>query len=94
MSDQNHQVQVVELSSVRPHTNADRLQLATIFGNQIIVGNDAKNGDIGIYFNCDLQLSLEFATANDLVRRKDANDKQIGGMFEEKPPCKMSKHAW
>ncbi|AUS03062.1 RNA ligase domain protein [Vibrio phage 2.275.O._10N.286.54.E11] len=91
MSDQNHEVQVVALKAVRPHTNADRLQLATIFGNQIVVGLDHKDGDLGIYFNCDLQLSEEFAKANDLVKRKDDEGNPAGGMFEENRRVKCQK---
>jgi hypothetical protein len=37
---------------------------------------------LGIYFDSNLQLSEEFATANDLIRRKDAGGKPAGGMFD------------
>lgn len=76
------------LSNVRPHPNADRLQLATVLGNQVVVGLSAKNGDLGIYFDSNLQLSKEFAVANDLIRRKNPQTgKQEGGMFD--PNCKV-----
>ena len=78
----------VRLSNVRPHPNADRLQLATVLGNQVVVGLSAKNGDLGIYFDSNLQLSKEFAVANDLIRRKNPQTgKQEGGMFD--PNCKV-----
>ena len=61
---------IVEIKELRPHTNADKLQLATFFGETVVVGLDAKIGDIGVYFPCDLQLSEEYCDANDLCRKK------------------------
>lgn len=61
---------IVEIKDLRPHTNADKLQLATFFGETVVVGLDTKIGDIGVYFPCDLQLSEEYCDANDLCRKK------------------------
>lgn len=88
---ENHKAVVVRLGNIRPHSNADRLKLTTIFGNQIIIGLDNNEGDLGLYFNCDLQLSEEFAKANDLVRRKDEHGNPAGGMFEENRRVKCTK---
>lgn len=73
---------VVKVEHLRPHTNADRLQIATFFGNDTIVSLDTHVGDIGIYFPIDGQLSERFCTVNDLVRRKDENGKQVGGYLD------------
>lgn len=62
---------ITKLQDVRPHPNADRLQLATVFGNQVVVPLDYKEGDIGVYFPADGRLGVEFAEANNLVRKKD-----------------------
>lgn len=70
---------VVTVQYLRPHTNADRLQIASFFGNDTCVGLDVKIGDIGIYFPSDLQLSVEFAEANNLLRKKDEAGNNIGG---------------
>lgn len=67
---------------VRPHPNADRLQIGDVLGNQVIVGKDTLDGELGIYFPADGQLSVEFATANDLVRRKNEDGTYSGGMFD------------
>lgn len=72
---------VVALTNVRPHPGADRLKLATVFGFQIIVGLEAKDGDLGIFFNDNLQLSQEFCIANDLFPRFDEQGRRIGGGF-------------
>lgn len=73
---------VVEVKELRPHGNADRLQIATFFGNSTVVDLKIKVGDIGIYFPTDLQVSEEFAKVNDLLRRKDENGNPCGGFLD------------
>lgn len=73
---------VVKVEHLRKHSNADRLQVATFFGNDTIVSLDTKIGDIGIYFPTDGQLSERYCQVNDLVRRKDENGKQCGGYLD------------
>lgn len=73
---------IVKVEHLRKHTNADRLQIATFFGNDTIVGLDTKVGDMGVYFPVDGQLSEEFCRVNDLVRRKDENGNQCGGYLD------------
>ena len=74
---------VVRVEKLRKHTNADRLQIATFFGNDTIVGLDVKIGDLGVYFPVDGQLSERFCQVNDLVRRKDPETgKNVGGYME------------
>ena len=73
---------VVKVENLRKHSNADRLQIATFFGNDTIVSLDTHIGDIGIYFPVDGQLSERYCAVNDLVRRKDENGKQCGGYLD------------
>ena len=73
---------VVQIQELKPHSNADRLQIAVIFGASVIVGLDVKAGDLGIYFPIDLQLSEEYCTQNNLVRKKDENGNNIGGYLD------------
>ena len=73
---------IVEVKELRKHSNADRLQVATFFGNETIVSLDTKIGDIGIYFPVDGQLSERYCRVNDLVRRKDENGKSCGGYLD------------
>lgn len=77
-----HVCYVVKVNQLRPHSNADRLQIATFFGNDVIVDLSVKEGDIGVYFPSDLQLSNEYCNANNLVRRKDENGNNIGGYLD------------
>ena len=73
---------VTTLKNVRPHPNANRMKLADCFGNTICVGIDAAEGEIGVYFPTDGQLSVEYCAQNDLVRRKDENGNPAGGYLD------------
>ena len=73
---------VTTLKNVRPHSNADCMKLADCFGNTICVGIDAVEGEIGVYFPTDGQLSVEYCAQNDLVRRKDENGNPAGGYLD------------
>ena len=73
---------IVQVEQIRLHNNADRLQVATFFGNDTVVDMTIKYGDIGIYFPSDLQLSIEFAEANNLLRKKDENGNNVGGYMD------------
>lgn len=47
-------VPVVRLEDVRPHPNADRLDLCTVLGYQVVVPRgEYANGDVAIYFPAD-----------------------------------------
>ena len=73
---------VTKLKDVRQHPNADRLQLATVFGNTICVDLSYKEDQLGVYFPTGGQLSVKFAEANNLLRKKDADGNNIGGYMD------------
>lgn len=73
---------VTTLKELRKHSNADRLQCATVFGNNVIVDMSYFAGERVIYFPVDGQLSEEFAVDNNLVRKKDENGNNIGGYLD------------
>lgn len=73
---------IVQINELHPHSNADRLQIATIFSASVIVDLSVKIGDLGIYFPIDLQLSEEYCNENNLVRKKDENRNNIGGYLD------------
>ncbi len=59
---------ITTLKDVRPHPNADRLMLGTCFGNTVCVAKDQYfEGQVGVYFETDLQLSMEFCEKNGLL---------------------------
>lgn len=73
---------VVARITVRKHPNADRLLLGSILGNQVVVGLDTVDGELGVFFPADGQLSPEMCKANDLISRRElGTNKHIGGGF-------------
>jgi len=73
---------ITRLKNVRKHSNADRLQIATCFGNNVVVGLDAYEGELVCYFPTDGQLSEEYCKANNLLINKDENGVNTGGYLE------------
>lgn len=73
---------VVKVEHIRKHENADKLQIATFFGNDTVVDLNVHVGDFGVYFPVDLQLSEEYCEKNNLVRKKDENGNSIGGFLD------------
>jgi len=73
---------VTTLKNLHKHPNADRLLLGECFGNTVCVSIDSAEGEIGVYFPTDGQLSVEFAEQNNLLRKKDENGKNIGGYMD------------
>lgn len=70
---------VTTIKNVRPHPNADRLQLGECFGNTVCVNLDYTEGQMGVYFPTDGQLSMEFCKANNLLRLYDEEGHSIPG---------------
>jgi hypothetical protein len=64
---------IVKLQNVRKHSNADRLMLATVLGTQVIVDKSAKDGDLVIYFDSNLQLSSTYLKFNNLYSNPELN---------------------
>lgn len=75
---------ITRLKNLRPHNNADRLQIGECFGNSVVVSLDYTENQLGVYFPSDGQLSMEFCIANDLLRRKDENGNPAGGYMDER----------
>ncbi len=75
---------VVRIGLLRKHENADRLQIATVFGNDVVVGLNVYVGDMMIYFPTDGQLSYDFAYKNELLREDKDGNKMNGYMDAKK----------
>ena len=73
---------VTRIKNLRKHPNADRLQLGECFGNTVCVSLEYVDNQLGIYFPCDGQLSVEFAETNNLLRKKDDAGNSIGGYMD------------
>lgn len=75
---------VCEVKELRKHPNAARLQIATFFGNDTCVGLDIVQGEIGIYFPSDLQLSVEFCDENHMCRKRADGTDDTGYLDRDK----------
>ena len=73
---------ITRIKNMRPHPNADRLQMGECFGNTVIVSLEYEDNQLGIYFPSDGQVSVKFAEVNNLVRKKDENGNNIGGYMD------------
>ena len=73
---------ITRIKNLRPHPNADRLQMGECFGNTVIVSMDYTDNQLGIYFPSDGQVSVAFAEANNLLRKKDDAGNNIGGYMD------------
>lgn len=78
----NYNAIVCKLTNVRPHPNADRLQIANAVGYAVIVGLEAREGDVGIVFPEGGKLSHEMLEKNSLYRKHPVTGEPMGGYFE------------
>lgn len=60
---------IIARVKTKPHPNADRIQLGDVLGNQVVVGLDTQDGELGIYFPSDGILSHEYCLANNLYNK-------------------------
>jgi hypothetical protein len=75
-TNENYLAKVAVINNLRKHKNADRLQITTIDGNNVIVGIDIKEGDKGIFFPLESQISDWFLKENNLYDDKTLNKDQ------------------
>lgn len=73
---------ITRIENLRKHSNADRLQCGECFGNTVIVDLSTQPEELGIYFPVDGKLGVEYATKNNLLRRKDADGNNVGGYLD------------
>ena len=57
---------IITRVKVRPHPNADRLQLAICHGSQVVLGLDTQDDELGIFYPTGGQLSHENCLHNNL----------------------------
>lgn len=62
----NYAATVVRLRTLTKLENADRLQGVPFFGLQAITDLGAKEGDLGLFFQAETQLSFEYAYNNNM----------------------------
>ena len=78
-----YEAYITTIKEIRKHSNADRLQCCTVFGNNVIVDLSYQLGQRVVYFPTDGQLSEEFAKDNNLLKNyvpiSELDEKQYHG---------------
>lgn len=78
-----HKAIIAKISAVHAIAGAEKIHLATVLGEQVVVGKDWGVGHVGVFFPVDLQLSEEFCKENNLHRDSSKNkDTSVKGFFE------------
>lgn len=78
-----HKAIVAKIDRVIEIEGANTIQEAVVLGEHVVVSKTWKEGDIGIFFPVDLQLSEEYCKANNLFRDSTKNiDETKKGFFE------------
>jgi len=81
----NYLAKVVKLNGLRKHSNADKLQVITIDGNNVITGLEPKDGDVWVYFPLESAINKEFLSYTNSYEDKTLNSNtEIKGFFNAK----------
>jgi len=74
---------IVVINKLVALENCDNVQHAIIMGNSVVVGNDTKEGDIGLFFPVETQLSPKYLSYNNLYKKEELNqDNAKKGYFD------------
>lgn len=92
-ADPNYLASIVKIKSIRPHSNADKLMLTTVFGNQVIISKANYEGELVVYFPIESTISAKYLSwANmfeDIALNADQNAPK--GYFSKKRRVKPAK---
>ena len=84
-ANKNYLAKFVCINNIRPHSGADRLQVTTIDGNDVITGTDIKVGDNVVYFPLECAINKDFLSATNSFEDKELNfEKDKKGFFNSK----------
>jgi len=83
---------VVKLEKLTPIEGSDFLMKTNVFGTQIVVRNDVKEGDIMIYASNETQINEKFLSVNNMFevgcRDKNANAEEVNEIYKPYIPIK------
>ena len=92
LTNKNYCATIVEITNLIALDNCDNLVHTSIMGNLVIVSNQTKTGDIGLYFPVECQLQKEYLSNNNLYRNNELNiDIAKKGYFEENGRVRCAK---
>jgi len=80
----NYTAIIAKIDNTLPIVGADKIQIAKVLGESVVVSKDAKIGDIGVFFCAGTQLSTEYCHHNNLFRDASKNYyTSESGFFED-----------
>ncbi|MFA5306047.1 MAG: RNA ligase family protein [Candidatus Babeliales bacterium] len=82
---------VTRIKNLRPIPKADNLVVGDVFGQEVVVGKDTREGQLGLYFPADGRLLPEYLQYNDLVRKVAEDGTKSGGIFAENGKVRVQK---
>lgn len=88
----NYVAKVVKLDLLKPHPNADKIQLAVIDFQNVITSLDAQLGDLYVFFPVESQINTEFMSFINGYANKELNqDPETKGYFDKNARVKCQK---
>lgn len=92
LTNPNYCATVVRLDKFVDLANCDNVKGAIIYGQQVIVGKDAQEGDLGLFFPGECQIDEQFLFYNNLYDHENLNaDQTKKGYFEDNGRVKVKK---
>lgn len=82
---------VTRIKNLRAIPKADNLVVGDVFGQEVVVGKDTVEGQLGLYFPADGRLLPNFMQKNDLIRKVAADGTKSGGIFAENGKVRVQK---
>lgn len=80
----NYVASIVLVKNLRKHSNADRLQVCSVFGNNVITGPDTKEDDLVVFFPLECAISPSFLSFTNSFEDKSLNtDIEKKGYFNK-----------
>lgn len=73
-ANENYLAHIIQLKNLKKHSNADRLQTVSIKFQNVITGQDAKNGDVYVYFPVESKINSGFISRTNSFRDNTKND--------------------
>lgn len=78
----NYLAKIIRLDNLRKHPNADRLQITTIDGNNVITGLNAREGMLYVYFPLECAINKEYLKYSNSFQDSNLNkDTEVKGYF-------------
>lgn len=88
----NYVATVIRVAALEDLEGLDNLKAIKVFGMQALVSKDVEVGSVGVLFSTEVQLSSEFAAANNLHRHANLNkDPKVTGYLDDSRRVKALK---